>query len=170
MARDSTEFAHESGERAMQAATFGMTSGMTWAREFAEEGFTQSRQAFNSLLKVSRKMAEDFENQACAMREQATTLTEKTLANTMELGQKLARAKEPQEIAQCQSEFLARQAQMLTDQTRAFGEKVQSAAHEFAQNASSAMSEAGRRTADAPSVVAGVSSRAEQSSKRRAEA
>ena len=26
MARDSTEFARESGERAMQAATFGMTS------------------------------------------------------------------------------------------------------------------------------------------------
>jgi len=167
MARDSTEFARESGERAMQAATFGMT----WAREFAEEGFTQSRQAFDSLLKVSRKMAEDFENQACAMREQATTLTEKTLANTMELGQKLARAKEPQEIAQCQSEFLARQAQMLTDQTRAFGEKVQNAAHEFAQTASSAMADVGRRASDAPSVVAGVSSRAEQSSKRhRAEA
>ena len=44
-------------------------------------------------------MAEDFETQACAMREQATTLTEKTLENTMEFGQKLARAKEPQEIA-----------------------------------------------------------------------
>ena len=167
MARDSTEFARETGERAMQAATLGMS----WAREFAEEGFTQSRQAFDSLLRVSRKMAEDFENQACAMREQATTLTEKTLENTMELGQKLTRAKEPQEIAQCQSEFLARQAQVLTDQTKAFGENVQKAAHEFAQTASSAMAEAGRRASDAPSVVAGVSSRAEQSSKRqRAEA
>ena len=167
MARDSTEFAQQSGERAMQAATFGMT----WAREFAEEGFTQSRQAFDSLLRVSRKMAEDFENQACAMREQATTLTEKTLANTMELGQKLARAKEPQEIAQCQSEFLARQAQMLTDQTRAFGEKVQNAAHEFAQTASSAMADAGRRAGEGPSIVAGATSRTEQSSKRqRAEA
>ena len=167
MARDSTEFARESGERAMQAATFGMT----WAREFAEEGFTQSRQAFDSLLKVSRKMAEDFETQACAMREQATTLTEKTLENTMEFGQKLTRAKEPQEIAQCQSEFLARQAQMLTDQTRAFGEKVQNAAHEFAQTASSAMADVGRRAGEGPSIVAGATSRAEQSSKRhRAEA
>jgi hypothetical protein len=60
---------------------------------------------------------------------------------------------------------------MLTDQTRAFGEKVQHAAHEFAQTASSAMADVGRRASDAPSVVAGVSSRAEQSSKRhRAEA
>ena len=122
MARDSTEFARESGERAMQAATFGMT----WAREFAEEGFTQSRQTFDSsLLRVSRKMAEEFENQACAMREQATTLTEKTLANTMEFGQKLARAKEPQEIAQCQSEFLARQAQMLRTRPRCSGEDAE---------------------------------------------
>ena len=104
------------------------------------------------------------------MREQATTLTEKTLANTMELGHKLTRATEPQEIAQCQSEFLARQAQMLADQTKVFGEKVQRAANEFAQSASSAMADAGRRTSDAPSVVAGVSSRAEQASKRRTEA
>jgi len=167
MARDSTEFARESGERAMQAATFGMT----WAREFAEEGFTQSRQAFDSLLKVSRKMAEDFETQACAMREQATTLTEKTLENTMEFGQKLTRAKEPQEIAQCQSEVMTRQAQVFSEHTKVFGEKMQKAAQEFAQTASSAMADVGRRASDAPSVVAGVSSRAEQSSKRhRAEA
>ncbi len=162
MARDSTEFARESGERAMQAATFGVT----WAREFAEEGFTQSRQAFDSLLRVSRKMAEDFENQACAMRAHNTTLMEKSLTNTMEFGQKLARAKEPQEIAQCQSEFLARQAQMLADQTKVFGEKVQKAAHEFAQTASSALAEAGRRAEEGPSIVAGATSRAEQSSKR----
>lgn len=160
MARDTTEFAQQSGERAMQAATFGMT----WAREFAEESLSQSRQALDGFLKVSRRMAEDFENQACAMREHTTALTEKTLANTMEFGQKLARAKEPQEIAQCQSEFMARQAQTIADQTKVFGQKMQKAAQEFAQTTSSA--EAGRRTEDAPSVVAGVSSRAEQSSRR----
>src|SRR5262245_7398740 len=37
MARDSAEFAQQTGERAMQAATFGLT----WAREFTEENFTQ---------------------------------------------------------------------------------------------------------------------------------
>ena len=167
MARDTTEFAQQSGERAMQAATFGMT----WAREFAEDSLSQSRQALDGFLKVSRKMAEDFENQACAMREHTTALTEKTLANTMEFGQKLARAKEPQEVAQCQSEFMARQAQTLADQTKVFGQKIQQAAQELAQTASGAMSEAAKRTADAPSVVAGVSSRAEQTAKRqRAEA
>ena len=163
MARDSTEFARESGERAMQAATFGVT----WAREFAEEDLTQRKQTFDSsLLRVSRKMAEDFEDQACAMRAHNTTLMEKSLTNAMEFGQKLARAKEPQEIAQCQSEFLARQAQMLADQTKVFGEKMQKAAHEFAQTASSALAEAGQRAEEGPSIVAGASSRAEQSSKR----
>ena len=167
MARDSTEFAQQSGERAMQAATFGLT----WAREFTEESFNQGRHAMDSFLRVSRKMAEDFENQLCAIREQATAVTEKTVANTMEYGQKLARAKEPQEFAQCQSEFLTRQAQTIADQTRVFGEKMQQAAQEFAQSASGAMNEAARRTADAPSVVGGVSSRADQAAKRqRAEA
>jgi hypothetical protein len=167
MARDSTEFAQQSGERAMQAATFGMT----WAREFTEESFNQGKHAMDSFLRVSRKMAEDFENQACAMREQATALTEQTLTNTMEFGQKLARAKEPQELAQCQSEFMTRQAQTIADQTKVFGQKMQQAAQEFAQTASGAMNEAAKRTADAPSVVGGVSSRADQASKRqRAEA
>ena len=167
MARDSAEFAQQSGERAMQAATVGMT----WARDFTEESFNQSRQAFDAFLRISRKMAEDFEKQASAMREHTTALTEKTLSNTMDYGQKLARAKEPQEIAQCQSEFLARQAQVLADQTKLFGEKVQKAAHEFAQTASSALAEAGRRAEEGPSIVAGATSRAEQSSKRqRAEA
>ena len=167
MARDSAEFAQQSGERAMQAATVGMT----WARDFTEESFNQSRQAFDAFLRISRKMAEDFEKQASAMREHTTALTEKTLSNTMDYGQKLARAKEPQEIAQCQSEFMARQAQTLADQTKVFGQKIQQAAQELAQTASGAMSEAAKRTADAPSVVSSVSSRAEQAAKRqRAEA
>jgi len=167
MARDSAEFAQQSGERAMQAATVGMT----WARDFTEESFNQSRQAFDAFLRISRKMAEDFEKQASAMREHTTALTEKTLSNTMDYGQKLARAKEPQQIAQCQSEFMTRQAQVFSEHTKVFGEKMQKAAQEFAQTASGAMSEAAKRTADAPSLVAGVSSRAEQAVKRqRAEA
>jgi hypothetical protein len=95
----------------MQAANFGMT----WSREFAEEAFSQSRQAVDAFLRVGRKMAEDFENQATVVREHMTSLTQKTLSNTMEYDEKLSRAKEPQEFAQCQSEFLARQAQTVAD-------------------------------------------------------
>jgi hypothetical protein len=167
MARDSAEFAQQSGERAMQAATFGLT----WAREFTQENFNQGKQTLDSFLRVSRKMTEDLENQFCAMREHSTALTEQMLSNAMEFGQKLTRAKEPQEIAQCQSEFIARQAQVIADQTKVLGQKMQQAAQEFAQAASGAMSEAAKRTADAPSVVGSVSSRADQAAKRqRAEA
>ena len=167
MARDSTEFAQQSGERAMQAATFGLT----WTREFAEENFNQGKHTLDSFLRVSRKLTEELEGQLCAIRAHNTALTEQMFANAMDFGQKLARAKEPQEVAQCQSEFLARQAQTLADQTKVFGQKIQQAAQELAQTASGAMSEAARRTADAPSVVSSVSSRAEQAAKRqRAEA
>ncbi|MGB9054358.1 MAG: hypothetical protein WCC54_18870, partial [Pseudolabrys sp.] len=47
-AQDSSNFAQHSSERAMQAANFGMT----WSREFAEEAFSQSRQAVDAFLRV----------------------------------------------------------------------------------------------------------------------
>ncbi len=162
MARDTTEFAQQSSERAMQAANFGMT----WAREFAEESFGHSRQALDGFLKVSRKMAEDFERQAAAIREQTAELTEKTLSNTFEFGEKLARAKEPQEFAQCQSEFMARQAQTIADQTKEFGQKMQKAAQEMAHTTSSAIAEAGRRAESGQNAVAAATTRAEQASRR----
>src|SRR5262245_42979638 len=76
MARDTADFAQQSSERAMQAANFGMT----WGREFAEESFNQSGQAVDGFLRVARKMAEDFETEAIATREQMTSLTHKTLS------------------------------------------------------------------------------------------
>jgi hypothetical protein len=164
MARDTADFAQQSSERAMQAANFGMN----WGREFAEVSFNQSRQAVDGFMRMTRKMAEDFESQATVMREHMTSLTQKTLSNTMEYGEKLAQAKEPQEFAQCQSEYLARQAQTLADQTKEFGQKMQKAAQVFATNASTAMAEASRRTEQ---EVQNLTSRAEQATKRtRAEA
>ena len=163
MARDTADFAQQSSERAIQAANFGMS----WGREFAELSFSQSRQAIDGFMRMTRKMAEDFESQATVMREHMTSLTQKTLSNTMEFGEKLTHAKEPQEFAQYQSEFLARQAQTLADQTKEFGQKMQKAAQVLASNASTAMAEASRRTEQ---EVHNITSRAEQATKRRAEA
>ena len=156
MARD-TDFAQQT-ERAYQAANVGMT----WARDFAEESFTQSKKTFDGFLRVTRKMAEELENQASAIREQATVIAEQTLSNTMDYGQKLARVKEPQEFAQCQSDYMVRQVQTIADQTKEFGQKMQQAAKSFA-TASTAMAEAGRRSEEA---VSAMTSRAEQASKR----
>jgi hypothetical protein len=152
-------------DRAMQAAT----AGFTWAREFAEESFSQGKRTFDGLMQVTRKMAEDWERQAKTFREHATALTEKSVSNTLEYGQKLARAKEPQEFAQCQSEYLNRQTQTLADGTKEFTERMQQASRSFQENASNAMAESSRR---AGQTVSNIDSRTEQASRRqqRAEA
>jgi hypothetical protein len=48
-------------------------------------------------------------------------LAEETLSNTFDFAQKLVRMREPQELAQLQSEFVSRQAQVLGDQTKELG-------------------------------------------------
>lgn len=146
-------------DRAIQAAT----AGFTWAREFAEESFTQGRRTFDGLMRVTRKMAEDWETQAKTFREHATALTEKSVSNTMEYGQKLAQAKGPQEFAQCQSEYVARQAQTIADGTKDLTERMQQASRTFQENASNAMAETSRRTGE---TVSNIGSRAEQASRR----
>ena len=123
MARE-TDFAQATGERTMQAAS-----------EFAEESFKQGKLALDRFLSVTRKMAEDWEHHAFSIREHATVLTEKTLSNTMDFGEKVSRAKDPQEFAKCQSEYLARQAQTLADGTKEFSEKMQQASRSFASRA-----------------------------------
>jgi hypothetical protein len=89
-----TDLAHQN-ERVVQAANFGWI----WARECAKESFNQSKRAFDGLRRVTRKLVEDWEAQAITVREQTTEMTEKTLSNTLEFGQKLVRAKGPLEFA-----------------------------------------------------------------------
>ena len=113
---------------------------------------------------ASREMwPEDWENQASTIRGQTTALTEKAFSNTIEFGQKLARAKGPQELIQYQSEFLARQAQTLADGTKEFSEQMQQATDNFASNATKAMEEGSRR---ADQAVSNLSPRAEHLSRR----
>jgi len=156
---------HANTDRAIQAAT----AGFTWAREFAGESFKQGMQTFDGLMRVSRKMAEDWEAQSKTIREQATLLTEQSVSNTMEFGQKLAQAKEPQEFVQCHSEYLARQARTLADGTKDFTERMREVSQKFAQNASNAMAESRQH---AQQAVSNIGFRAEQTSRRqpRAEA
>ena len=113
---------------------------------------------------ASREMwPEDWENQASTIRGQTTALTERAFSNTIEFGQKLARAKGSQELIQFQSEFLARQAQTLADGTKEFSEQMQQATDNFASNVTKAMEEGSRR---ADQAVSNLSSRAEHLSRR----
>ena len=72
-------------------------------------------------------MAKDFESQSSAIREHATTLTEKALSNSVDFGRKCLRAKEPDELVQLQTEFMSQQAQIFAEQTKELGQKIQNA-------------------------------------------
>ena len=124
MAKDPTEFTRQNTQRAIQAANFGMN----WYRDIAEQNLNQGKLAFDGLLSVLHKLVNDFENQSSAVLQQSMTLTHETVSNTFDLGQKLVRAKEPQELVQLQAEFLSRQAQAIADETKQFGQTIMNGA------------------------------------------
>jgi hypothetical protein len=121
MTKDATEFTQQYSEHAMQAANLGMN----WARELAEQSLNQSKVVLDGLFKITRKMAQEFDDQASAIREHSTSLTEKTLSNTLDFGHKLARLREPQELLELQKEFIARQSQAVADQTKELCQIIQ---------------------------------------------
>jgi hypothetical protein len=73
------------------------------------------------LLTITRKAVHGIDHQASVVRERSLLLAEETLSNTFDFAQKLVRMREPQELAQLQSEFVSRQAQVLGDQTKELG-------------------------------------------------
>ena len=120
MTKSTTEFTQQNSERAMQAANLGMN----WALELAEQSLNQSKVVVDGLFKVTRKMAEEFDNQTSATREHSSSLIETTLSNTFDFGYKLARLRGPQELVELQSEFVSRQSQAIADQTKELGQKI----------------------------------------------
>ena len=120
MIRGTTEITQQNSERAMQATNLGMN----WALELAEQSLNQSKVVVDGLFKVTRKMAEEFDNQTSAIREHSTSLIETTLSNTFDFGHKLARLRGPQELVELQSEFVSRQTQAIADQTKELGQKI----------------------------------------------
>jgi hypothetical protein len=126
-----TEFTQQNSERAMQAASLGMN----WARELTEQSLNQSGLFLDGMFKVTRKMSEELEDQASAIREHSISLTAKTLSNTLDFGHKLTRLKEPQELVELQSEFMSRQSQAVADHTKELGQKIKSGTEKMANTA-----------------------------------
>jgi len=131
-------FAQQNAERAMESANFGFT----WTREFAEQTWNRNKAALDGFLKASEKMAKTFESQSSAIREQTTVLTEKALSTSVDFGQRVLRAKEPDELIRLQTEFMAQQAQIFAEQTKELGQKIQSAT----QTACNTLADAARQT------------------------
>jgi len=131
-------FAQQNVERAMESANFGLM----WTREFAEQTLNQSKAALNGFLKASDKIAKTFESQSSAIREQTAVLTEKALSTSIDFGQKVLRAREPNELVLLQTEFVSQQAQIFAEQTKELGQKIQSAT----QTAYSTLADPARQT------------------------
>ena len=140
MTKDTTEFTQQNSERVMQAANLGMD----WARELAEQSLNQSKVVFDELFKVTRKMVQEFDDQASAIREHSTSLTEKTLSNTLDFGQKLVRLREPQELVELQSEFISRQSQAIANQTKELGQIIRKGTEQLAKTTAGATAKPSR--------------------------
>jgi hypothetical protein len=120
MVKSGADFAERNTERTVQATNYGTG----WLREIAEQNLTQSRAAAESLLIVTRNAVEALNQQASTIREQSMVGAEASLSNTFDFLHRLARVKDPHEFAQIQSEFVRRQAQVLGDQTKEFGQAI----------------------------------------------
>jgi len=123
------EFAERNTERAVQATNYGMDS----LREVAEQNLDQSKASVEALVIATRKAVDAFDQQTSVIVGRSMLAAEETLSNTFDFLHKLVRMKDPQELAQLQSEFVSRQAQVLADQTKEFGQTLMQSASEMAK-------------------------------------
>jgi hypothetical protein len=126
MARSATDFAEHNTQRAVEATNYGLS----WLREIAEQNLNQSKAAADSWLTVTRKAVEALDQQASAIREQSVVVADETLSSTFDFLHRLYRMKDPNELAQIQGEFVSRQAQIVGDQTKEFGQAIMKGASE----------------------------------------
>ena len=138
MARSTMDFAQQNTEQSTD-----------WMRATAEQNINQSRAAFEGLLTVAHKAVREVDQQAAAICEHSMTFAEETLSNTFDFAHKLMRMKEPQELAQIQSEFVNRQAQLLGDQTKELGQRIMQGAQEAAKTAREVAAEPTRKRSEA---------------------
>jgi hypothetical protein len=144
MVKGPTEFTQQNTERAMQATNYGMN----WMREIAEQNLNQSKAALDGILIITRKTVDGIDQQASVVRERLISFVEETQSNIFEFADKLLRVKDPHEWARLQSEFISRQAQVVGDHTKEFGQSIMQSATEVVETATEA-SESSRRRSEA---------------------
>jgi phasin len=114
-------------------------------RTMAERSLTQTRQALDSFLGAARRTAETMEQttekvQAGAkdMAQRTLSLAEQNIRTSLDYAERLVRAKDLQEAAQIQSEFVRTQAEAMQAQMKEFGSAAQSAMGQATDQATSA--------------------------------
>src|SRR5215207_4876754 len=114
-------------------------------RTMAERSLTQTRQALDSFLGAARRTAETMEQttekvQAGAkdMAQRTLSLAEQNIRTSLDYAERLVRAKDLQEAARIQSEFVRTQAEAMQAQMKEFGSAAQSDKSEATDQATSA--------------------------------
>jgi hypothetical protein len=115
MARSDMELTQNT-ESAMQVAS--------WFRQIAERNFKQGRESLQELANANRKIVDAFGDQISAFCNQSISLAEETLSNTFDCSVRLMRLKEPQELAQAQTDFVTRQARAFADRTSELSQRI----------------------------------------------
>jgi hypothetical protein len=131
MTKSAADFAERNTERAVLVTNYGMD----WVREVAEQNLDQSKASIQALVIATRKTVDALDQQTSVILGRSMSAAEETLSNTFDFLHKLVRMKDPQELAQLQSEFVSRQAQVLADQTKEFGQTLMQGASEMAKTA-----------------------------------
>jgi len=114
-------------------------------RRMAEQSVTQTRQALESFLQAARRTAESMEQTADTlqtgskdMAQRTFSAAEQNLRTTLDYAERFVRAKDLQEAAQIQSEFVRTQAEAMQAQMKEFGAAAQSTMGQATDQAASA--------------------------------
>src|SRR4029453_1866767 len=114
-------------------------------RTMAERSVTQTRQALDSFLGAARRTAETMEQTTDKLQAGAKDMAQRTLSaaeqnirTSLDYAERLVRAKDLQEAAQIQSEFVRSQSEAMQAQMKEFGSAAQSAMGQASDQAASA--------------------------------
>jgi phasin len=109
-------------------------------RQFAEQSVEQAKKAVDGIMAAAHKAVATVEGQASAAQagvkdagERAMAFAEQNVANSFDFAQKLARAKNIQEVMALQSEYMKAQMQTFSEQAREIGQTATKAAMDAAK-------------------------------------
>ena len=114
------EFPQRDAERAAQFTNYGIN----WMREMMEQNLDQSKAAIESLLKINKQAVIGLDHQAYAVCKRSMQIADETLSNSFDYAHKLMRAKDMQELAQIQADFVSRQAELVGNQTKEVAQDI----------------------------------------------
>src|SRR5947209_6345754 len=115
----------------MDSKTGGQFEVPQEMRAFAEKSFEQARKAFETFISTARHTVNVLENQAETTRhgardlgQRAAAFAETNIANSFDFAQKLLQARDVNEMVKLQSDYIAAQMKVLSDQAKELGENT----------------------------------------------